>query len=128
MNWSALIGMGFGWVVPAVLAAPFAIPPDGQPQAALVYVHGFNDDGATWARGKHTDTPPPSSSALSGTWFHEYQTKPPLSPSTLFSQEGIPNWAVQWWGTAKTGSGLPSGNTTAENGYAFLQSAQELLD
>lgn len=110
------------------LAETIAIPPDGPDQMPLIYVHGFNDDGTSWARGKHSDTDSPGKRAAIHTmWNYEYGTRPPLSASTMFSAEGIENWAVQWWSVNTNNAGLASGFTEAEEGYAFLQDAEELV-
>ena len=41
------------WILPAsrALSDPFPIPPDGPEQMAVLYTHGFNDDGGSWGMG-----------------------------------------------------------------------------
>lgn len=115
-----------------VLLAPFSlsaativVPPDGPEQMPVLYVKGFNDDGASWARDTfyRPDPAPTTIEALADSYL---LTSPARSPSRLLEEAGMSNFAVQWW-AYDTGSLAPS-DTTEEDGFAFLQDANELLE
>ncbi|HXF61377.1 MAG TPA: hypothetical protein VNK95_07160, partial [Caldilineaceae bacterium] len=89
------------------------IPPDGPAQMPVLYVHGWSDDGALFARGQREKCYDPST-----------QKKP--SGTTYLAGAGLENWIVQWWSTDSDGFAEPG--TTADMGYAFLVSAQEAED
>jgi hypothetical protein len=97
------------------------IEPDGPEQAPLIFVHGFIDDGTGWARNALTQAEE-TFSPLSIKYLRHYHFGPTRSPSKLFTEQGVDNWAVQWW---SRDGGNPYAN--ADEGYAFLQTAEELL-
>lgn len=104
----------------ALPAGALTILPDGPEQAPVIYVHGYIDDGTSWARDslyKIEENKP-----MSFKYFRHYIFGPERSPSAFFTRNGIENWAVQWW--ADDGFNTYS---TAEEGYAFLQDAEQLL-
>ena len=120
--WTVVAGMA---AAPA-LGATIDVPPDGPEQMPIIYVHGYADDGSGWARDslyaieqKHEP--------LHLKYFRHYVYGPDSSPSQVFSKVGMPNWALQWWSTNLNGS-YAAPDSTVEEGYAFLQDAQELLD
>ena len=104
----------------ALPAYALTILPDGPAQAPVIYVHGYIDDGTAWARDSinEVDLDRP----ISEQYFQDYVTGPTRSPSAFFTNNGIENWAVQWW--ANDGFNTAS---TADEGFAFLQDAGQLL-
>ena len=96
------------------------ILPDGPAQAPVIYVHGYIDDGTAWARDSLNKIE--KNKPLSYAYLQYYVFGPERSPSTFFTNNGIKNWAVQWW--ANDGFNTFS---TADEGYAFLQNAEQLL-
>ncbi len=81
----------------------------GEEQMPVIYVHGWNDDGVTWGRGKCSQT--------------DTQLAP--SPSTFLKSAGLSKtWAVQWWAYGDAPYAAPT--TRAEDGYAFLVAAEAL--
>lgn len=115
----------FGPGSPAAWAATIVVAPDGPAQMPVLYVKGFNDDGASWAR----DTfyrPDPAPATIEALAESQLLTSPARSPSRLLEEAGMPSFAVQWW-AYESGSFAPP-DTVAEDGFAFLQDADELLD
>lgn len=98
------------------------IEADGPDQAPLIYVHGYIDDGTSWARDSLYEVED-KLAPMSAKYLRHYVFGPDRSPSTFFTRNGIENWAVQWW--ADDGFNTYS---TAEEGFAFLQDSQQLLD
>lgn len=103
-------------------AQALTIEADGPEQAPLIYVHGYIDDGTSWARDSLYEVED-KLSPMSIKYLRHYVFGPDRSPSAFFTRNGIENWAVQWW--AEDGFNT---NSTAKEGYAFLQDSQELLD
>ena len=109
------------WTASAAALTTVAIPPNGPEQMPVIYVHGFIDDGTGWARDalylvEELLEP------VSVKYARYYVIGPQRSPAAFFAQNGMENWAVQWW---STDDGSPYSN--ADKGYAFLMSAEELL-
>ncbi len=100
------------------------VPPDGPEQMPLLYVKGFNDDGSTWARSlSHS----PFVLDLDALRARKLVESPLHSPSLLMEEAGMRNYAVQWWASDPTGT-FASPSTTADDGFAFLQTRDELLE
>lgn len=97
------------------------ILPDGPEQAPVIYVHGYTDDGTSWARD-NLNMVEVEIRPLSYKHLRAYVLGPSRSPSAFFTRNGIENWALQWW--ADDGFNTYS---TADEGYAFLQDASQLL-
>ena len=110
----------------SVMAATIDVPPDGPEQMPVLYVHGYSDDGSGWARDSLYLIEQQKES-LSQKYIRHYIYGPQNSPSQIFTLAGMPNWAVQWWSTNLNGN-YADPFSTEEEGYAFLQSAEELLD
>ena len=90
-------------------------------QTAVIYVHGWNDDGALWSRydgGGYLETSDDPYHCFPAT--DNFDIEP--SPSLFLERAGIQNWAVQWW---SDNDGNPF--STADDGWAFLSSANELI-
>lgn len=101
------------------------VPPDGPEQMPVVYVKGYIDDGTGWARDALyliEDNEAPISYKVA----RHYIWGPQNSAAQIFSRAGIPNWGLQWWSTNLDG-GFARPDSTAEEGFAFLQTADELL-
>ena len=106
--------------------ATIDVPPDGPEQMPLIYVHGYADDGSGWARDSLYAIEE-KNEPLHVKYLRHYVYGPQSSPSRVFTTVGMPNWALQWWSTNLNGS-YAAPDSTAEEGYAFLQDAQELLN
>jgi hypothetical protein len=109
----------------AQVVSNLVVAPDGPEQAPIIYVHGFLDDGAPIARDK-TFLLEDLIEPISVKYLRYYVIGPQFSPSACFTEAGIENYAVQWWGY-DTNQLRVSPFTRATNGYAFLQNAEELL-
>ncbi len=99
-------------IKPEVLV-PFGA--DYELQPPVLYVHGWADDGALWAR---------YDGSSSGSCFPDRNNEIIEPSASLFLERaGIENWAVQWWST-------DNGNnfSSADEGFAFLSNAEELID
>jgi hypothetical protein len=98
---SALIGLLQGGVSPVAALEETLVPPDGREQLPLIYVHGFNDDGASWGN-------------TTGPYWDALRDITPGSENPLASP--VENYAVQF--------AAPNRNpfATAETGWAVLQS------
>ncbi|MDP6513415.1 MAG: hypothetical protein QF878_09550, partial [SAR202 cluster bacterium] len=81
------------------------IPPGGRDQLPLVYVHGFNDDGASWG-------------TVTGPYWNALRDITPGAGDPLNTP--VENYAVQF--------GAPNGNpfATAEQGWAVLHTPAEM--
>lgn len=124
-----LAAIAFAFVLGLSAPAPAAtidVPPDGPEQMPVLYVHGYADDGSGWARDSLYLIEQQKES-LSLKYIRHYLYGPASSPSQMFTTVGMPNWAVQWWSTNVNG-GYAAPDSTVEEGFAFLQDAQELLN
>jgi uncharacterized repeat protein (TIGR01451 family) len=98
---SAMVGLlQGGGASPVIALEETLVPPDGREQLPLIYVHGFNDDGASWG---HT----------TGPYWDTLRDITPGSEDLLASP--VENYAVQF--------GAPNRNpfATSETGWAILQ-------
>jgi Tol biopolymer transport system component len=102
-------------------SAIHAVGPDGPEQMAVLYTHGFNDDGASWGVGDLNEQ--------AGTiqFLSTYRTRYQDNTNTaihLFAGYGIESYAVQW--TAASPNVYSDPYATAASGFAFLADAAQL--
>lgn len=120
----SVIGKSFLVFLLLFISAPISyaltIEPDGPAQAPVIYVHGYIDDGTSWARDSLYAVE--ELAPMSIKYLRHYVIGPNRSPSAFLTRNGIENWAVQWW--ADDGFNTYA---TADEGYAFLQNSQQLL-
>lgn len=102
-------------------ATPFPIPPDGPQQMAVLYTHGFNDDGGSWGLGDLSSEA--GSFQLLTTFRNRYQNHTNTN-IRLFAAYGMPSYAVQW--SAATPNAFSDPYATAATGFAFLADEDQL--
>ncbi len=102
-------------------AKPFPIPPDGPQQMAVLYTHGFNDDGGSWGLGDLSSEA--GSFQLLTTFRNRYQNNTNTN-IRLFAAYGMPSYAVQW--SAATPNAFSDPYATAATGFAFLADEEQL--
>ncbi len=93
-------------------SATKSVPPDGPAQMAVLYAHGFNDDGAAWGTGEIEPWWLLLSQARS-----RYQNNT-NTPSRWLAHYGIESYAVQW--SAASPNEYADPYATAEEGFAWL--------
>ena len=93
-------------------SATKSVPPDGPDQMAVLYAHGFNDDGAAWGTGEIDGL-----WALLSTARSRYQNNT-NTPSRWLARYGIESYAVQW--SAASPNEYADPNASADEGFAWL--------
>ena len=96
------------------------VPPDGPKQMAVLYTHGFNDDGAGWGTAGGADMFIPLTQQRLA-----YQM-PATNNFQLLTAQGITNYAVQWTVTSPDEYSDPY--ATADEGVAFLADETQMQD
>ena len=118
MSFAAL---AFLWK-PAVLAetvAHYPVEPGYPEQMPVLYVHGFNDDGAAWGTGEGK----PDFFLSNVRRAYQNTTENAIR---LFDKQGVLSLAVQW--TAASPDEYSDPYATAEQGFAFLADEEDLKE
>jgi len=102
-------------------AVPYEILPDGPEQMAVLYAHGFNDDGGSWGLGDLSSetNPIPSLSMVRDRYLNNTNTN-----IRLFAAYGMESYAVQW--SAASPNVISDPFATATTGFAFLVGEAQL--
>lgn len=118
----ALLALGLSAVTLVRAQVPWlTVPPDGPPQMAVLYTHGFNDDGGSWGMGDLSSQA--GSIPNLSTFRARYQTNSETN-IRLFAEQGIVSYAVQW--SAASPNVFSDPNATAATGFAFLADQAQL--
>ncbi len=96
-------------------AAVLPVPPDGPEQMAVLYTHGFNDDGGSWGMG---DLSGEAGSIPSLSIFQSRYQNNTNTNIRLFAAYGMESYAVQW--SAASPDVYSDPYATATTGFAFL--------
>lgn len=104
----------------AVLVVPPG-PPDEPEQMAVLYTHGFNDDGGSWGMGDLSEQA--GSIQFLSTFRSRYQNNTNTNVR-LFAGYGMESYAVQW--SAASPNVFSDPFATAATGFAFLADEEQL--